>query len=507
LARPDWRLALGTILLVALVVRLAYIARLDGFTGGDETVGALMALKIAEGEQFPLVFWEAHYTGTLPFVLGAAGFRLFEPSLAVLRLAILPFALVGIAAITATTRAFWGTQAAILGGLSLALGPPLLFAHSTVPVGGYPEVLAFGGLTLWLGAKLALRPRDDLVRGSRWALLGVVAGFGVYSLPFVLPLFAGVLWTLRRERGEPSGRRLVPVAGGFIVGVSPFILYNIVHPGASVTRLAGRIFDVSRHEVAHAPSLLSLLAGKGVDYVGRLVQFPVTLTGNVPVALALPLWGLWVAAAAVAAGAAVAARRRGGADVGVGLLGRCGLLVLLFIWTAQLTAPRHLFPFFVLAPLGIGALWVRTSGWGRVAVAAGLALLLANNVVATLRDPPVGRLAVGRLVDALEARGVRFVYTDYQIAYPLVFLSRERIIASPQAGPTNVDRYSSYTRAVAASQQPAYVFRQETEASAVFVREMRRTGRGFSREGIDGFDLYLPERHVDPDELGLLRKF
>jgi len=184
-----------------------------------------------------------------------------------------------------------------------------------------------------------------------------------------------------------------------------------------------------------------------------------------------------------------------------------GLLLLLFVWGSDLDAPRHLFPFFLLVPLGIAALWACAPGWVRLVAGVGLILVLANNVFATAQDAHAGKPSVRELLAALDARGVRFVYTDYAIAYPLVFLSHERVIASPAAGPTNVDRYPPYTHAVAASPCPAYVFRRGSEASAVFVREMRRVGIAFSREALSEFDVYVPERHVDPHDLALLRRF
>lgn len=504
--RPSWLVGLGALLGVALVDRLAYISLLGDAMNGDEAVGALMALKIAGGEQFPLVFWEAHYSGTFPFVLGAAAFRLVEPSVTALRIAILPLGLVGVAAVVSAARALWGAKPALVGGLWLALGPPLLFAYSTQAMNGYPEVLAFGGLTLWLATQLRGRPRPDANGAWRWAAFGAVAGFGVYSLLFVLPLFVGALWALRRVRGGLSRRELAPVAAGFLVGLSPFVLYNVIHPGASAIRLAARLFDVSRDDVARSSSLIVLAGGKAGSYLLRLVQYPATLLANIPPALGLPVWGVWIAGAFVLA-AAFAARGRARADFGVDLLGRCGLLALLFVWASGLDAPRHLFPFYLLVPLAIAALWARAPGWARLLGGVGLVLVLAHNVLATTRDPRAGAPAVSELVEALDARGVRFVYTDYAIAYPLVFLSRERIVASPAAGPTNVDRYPLYTRVVAASPSPAYVFLHGSEAGAVFARQMRRAGRPFSREATGAFDLYLPERHVDPGELALLRKF
>lgn len=504
--RPSWLVGLGALLGVALVVRLASISLLGDAMNGDEAVGALMALTIARGEQFPLVFWEAHYSGTLPFVLGAAAFRLVEPSVTALRIAILPLGLVGIAAVVSAARALWGAKPALVGGLWLALGPPLLFAYSTQAMNGYPEVLAFGGLTLWLATQLRGRPRTDAGGSWRWTAFGAVAGFGVYSLLFVLPLFVGALWALRRVRGAPSRRELASVAAGFVVGVSPFVIHNVIHPGASVIRLGARVFDVSRDEVARSSNLIVLAGDKVGGYLLRLVESPATLMANIPPALGLPVWGAWVAIAVVVV-AAVAARGRARGDFGVDLLARCGLLTLLFVWVAELGAPRHLFPFYLLVPLGIAALWAHASGWCRLVGGVGLVLILTNNVVATARDPSAGKPTVRELVAGLDARGVRFVYTDYAIAYPLVFLSRERIVASPAAGPTNVDRYPRYTRVVAASPSPAYVFLHGSEAGAVFARQMRRAGRPFSQEAIGTFDLYLPERHVDPGELALLRKF
>jgi hypothetical protein len=51
------------------------------------------------------------------------------------------------------------------------------------------------------------------------------------------------------------------------------------------------------------------------------------------------------------------------------------------------------------------------------------------------------------------------------------------------------------------------VFERNTEASAVFVREMQQRGYAFRLEPVDGFDLYIPARHVHPNELNLLRRF
>ncbi len=499
--RPSWGVRLAGVLVLALLIRVAFVWRLGTLLGGDDAIVGLMALKIAAGESFPLVFWEAHYGGTLPSYLGAAAFLLFGPTPAVLRVATLPLELVGIAALVAAARLLWGATPALVGGLWLAAGPPMVFVFGLQAL-AYSEVLALGGLTLWLVARLHAEERPG---AGRWWGLGAAAGFGTYSSFFILPLFLGALWTLRRAGVVPDARARAALAAGFLVGVSPLVVYNVLVPGATALRLGSRILEVSTSEVTRAPSVGGLLGEKALGYGARLARYPLRLATNLPAALGLPGWATAVAALLVVAAAARAASRRAG--FGGSLLARCGLATLLFVWLSGLDAPRHLYPFYLLAPLGLAALWASTTGWTRRLLATGLLVVLASNVAGTARAAGVPEPDIAALAAALAPRGVAFVYSDYAIAYPLVFLTRERIVASPVAGPTNVERYPPYTRAVAAAPRPSYVFLAGTEPSHVFAREMARAGRTFTRETLGEFDLYVPDAHVDPLALALVRKY
>ncbi|MFQ5962386.1 MAG: hypothetical protein ACE5MG_13425 [Candidatus Methylomirabilales bacterium] len=512
-----WPLGLGGVLLVALATRLMYLRLLGDFIGADEAVGALMALKIASGQDFPLFLWEAHYAGTLTSYFGAVLFWFLDSSAWTFRLTALPVSLVGIAAITAAARDLWGLGSGLIAGISLAVGPPLLFAQSSQAIGGYPEVLCFGGLTLWAGVRLFRRPPGEAGKTWEWTLFGAAGGFGTYSLALVLPIFLGTLWALRRHQGGLSARAWGCIAGGFLLGFSPFVFYNFAHEGASVFRLAGRVLDVSRVELSHASSVTALVMHKVIRYLLRVLHFPATVLGNLPSFLGLSPWGTWGVAAVVAGSTLLAGRRQAlfpGAASGrpVGqfgptLLGWCGLATLLFLWILGLDRARHLFPFYLLASLGLAAFWQCLAGRWRIFGWGGLVVFLLSNTVGTIHDAREARPRVTRIVKALESRDIKFVYTGYVIAYPLIFLSRETILASPTAGPVNVERYPAYTEAVAASSRPAYVFRRNTEATAVFIREMRRNGNRFLHERIDEFDLYIPDRHVHPNELALLRQF
>ena len=72
------------------------------------------------------------------------------------------------------------------------------------------------------------------------------------------------------------------------------------------------------------------------------------------------------------------------------------------------------------------------------------------------------------IIRVLDEEKVDRVYADYWLAYPITFLSRERIIAAPYL---SWDRYPPYTRLVEDSARKAYVFEAENVSG---VRNLRK---------------------------------
>ncbi|MEK7860574.1 MAG: hypothetical protein AAB284_04370, partial [Chloroflexota bacterium] len=225
-------------------------------------------------------------------------------------------------------------------------------------IGGYPETFCFSALTVWLGARLTRSPATDTGGARDWILLGAAGGFGIYSHALVLPVLAGVLWALRRHRGNLPRRELWPLAAGLLAGRAPFLVHNVIHPGASALRLAGRVFDVSRGDVGAASSWWGLATDLGPRYLLRLVKFPESVPANVPVLLGVDALGAALITV-IAAGIALVAYLRSAPSPGVpaALLGWCSVSTLVFLWILRLDLPRHLSPFYVLVPLGLAGLW------------------------------------------------------------------------------------------------------------------------------------------------------
>ncbi|MGH7356237.1 MAG: hypothetical protein ACRELS_16880 [Candidatus Rokuibacteriota bacterium] len=486
---------------VALAARLGWIVLLGDRVGADEAVNGLMAWAIARGEELPLTTWEAQYAGPVVPLLAAGPFALAGPSLLLLRLAALPLALVGAAAVAAAARSLWGAAAGVVAGLAVAVAPPVFALYTTEAIGGYPEVLGFGGLLLWGAVRLASAANP---RPQHWIMFGVAGGLATWSMPLLLALFVGGAIALARRR-RLSRQTGTFVAAGFLLGIAPYVVHNVLHPGASILRFAGRVLDVSAARWGggdHAQILAAALA----RYAAGLADVPRALVAASAGFLDLAPPAAWPVALIVTGAVVWTWARRGADSFGLALAGWTALAGTVLLALGRFDAARHQAVLWLPAALWLGWLATRVPRRARPLGVAALAGFLALNALGTAAHARE-RLRVAPLVEGLRARGLVAIYTDYFVAYPVIFLSRETILASPAAGPVNVERRPAYSAAVARAPRVAYVFARGSEAGRVFVGAMRKTGRAMGHDAIDGFDVYTPERPVRPSELELLRAF
>lgn len=486
---------------VAVAARLGWIVLLGDRIGADEAVNGLMAWAIARGEELPLTTWEAQYAGPLVPLLAAGPFALAGPSLLLLRLAALPLVAVGAAALADAARVLWGASAGAVAGLAVAVAPPVFALYTTEAIGGYPEVLGLGGLLLWGAVRLA-GAADP--RSGHGALFGVTGGLAVWSMPLLLALFAGAAIALAR-RGRTGRRTGAFVAGGFLLGIAPYVVHNVLHPGASILRFVGRVLGVSAAqwgEGDHARVLAAALARYAAGFAGLPRALVAAAAGFLDLAPAVA----WPVALIVTGALIWTWTRRGDDSFGLALAGWTALAGAILLMLGRFDADRHQAVLWLPASLWLGWLATRIPQRAMPLAVAVLAAFFALNALGTAAHARE-RVRVAPLVEGLRARGLTAIYTDYFIAYPVLFLSRETIVASPMAGPVNVERRPAYSAAVARAPRVAYVFARGSEAGGVFVAAMRKSGRAMGHEAMDGFDVYTPERRVSPVELELLRKF
>jgi hypothetical protein len=481
-----FHLGLAGLLVVGLGLRLAIISSPLGEIDGDEAVVGLMARHIALLGERPVFYWGQPYLGSLEAFTAAPLFRLFDSSTGVLKLVPAAYSLGFLAMSAILARRLFGMGAALATAAYLALPPAMWAVWSTKARGGYAELLFLGEALLLATLELAQAP------SRRSALLwGILAGLAFWThLLAVVYLAPAVLYLVLARPRRVSGAAIGLAAVGWLVGMTPLVIENLADGFLTLAALL------------RPPDLP----------VDPLVQFLRFFRVGVPVLLGLgqpttsqamfdqdwlerPAGHVGVAVLALVIMAAVlltyvpSARRL--LLCGVQPAAEPALLVLLAVAVPPVVAltrfgffvsePRYALPLYGAVPLLAGALWRVAWLPARWTI---VGLVLAFNIWSLLStDPRLWRpedtpdsTAASRaeLVQLLVSGDRHQMYTDYWIGYPIMFETRETVLAYVISGGFN--RYVPPADNVQRTPNPAWVFEPGKAAEQAFLEQLAAVG-------------------------------
>ena len=521
--KETWVLFL--ILLVGLGFRLSYLAHLLPVCRADEAVFGLMTKHLLEGKSLPIYLYEAHYAGALICYLAAVPFLLFGSSIIALKLTTYLFSLATILLVYFLARSLWDRKVAFLSALFLALPPFLITWTGQYAGGGYPETLFFGSASLFFTHRFLSRDKTPAQEIRTMALLGFLNGLGTWILFSMIP-YTLTVWTLalfKKER-HSLGKLFVAFFLFYAVGVSPIVIYNCQNSFATFTRLGANVMEIERAD----------LSGKGAGGIAGLgVSKMAAKMFHLPEAVFQVILNIWrMARIEGASGGWVKGLNlflagmfcfqmitlfRPGRDPSTQKAKRLFSVLIfwmvLFLAMTNLTKARYVS--FMYPAISISLAWALSRGPCRPAALKIFFIILflfANlvNYVIAMRTPEAED-QFGNLVGFIESKGLRYGYSDYATAYPIAFLTREKVIVSPMAGPLNVERIPSYTERVNREKEVFFVFLKETEASKRFESSLKERGvffqrRDISESGTLSHSVYYGfSRRVTPQELPLIR--
>ena len=117
---------------------------------------AIMAMHILYNGEHPIFFYGQNYMGTLEAYLGSAFFYLFGVSVFSLRLGPVLFFALFLVNMYLLTSLLYTKKLALITLIFLTLGSSIMLDTELVALGGYPELLFFGSLSLLLASWLAI---------------------------------------------------------------------------------------------------------------------------------------------------------------------------------------------------------------------------------------------------------------------------------------------------------------------------------------------------------------
>ena len=492
------------LLALGVGVRAAIIASPLGEIDGDEAVVGLMARHIAFLGERPVFYYGQPYLGSLEAFSAAPLFRLFDSSSLLLKLVPTAYSLAFLVTSAALARRLFGSGPALATAAYLAVPPAMWAVWSTKARGGYAEVLFLGELVLLLS--LLLAERRDLRLALLW---GLVAGLALWThllaVVYVVPAVAYLaLW----RRGNCLPSELGLALGGGLVGLAPLLFDNVAN-GWTTLRALTQPPDIP----LDVPAQFARFFRVGVPVLLGLGQPTTSETlfdadwGQRPAGhlwVALLALGLLAVACVVHLPALRALLSRtlrrtanGGSEAdATNVDAPCGatstsaagpaLLLLVALVVPPVVAatrfgffvaePRYALPLYATVPLLIAAVW-RLPIPLRAALLAGLLVFNVWSVVSTdprlwrPEDAPDSTAATrAELVAYVVAQDRHQLYTDYWIGYPVMFETRETVLAYVISGGFN--RYLPPADNVQRTPNPAWVFVPGTEAEQTFLSQL-----------------------------------
>jgi dolichol-phosphate mannosyltransferase len=431
-----------SVILAGVVARLLYAFPLHKYVpDADSVLSALRALDIQHGRL--RVFYSYTRLGALESYMHAAAFILFGVSRFALTLAPLFSGIAGMFVFFFFVRELFGRRAAVFALIFFSLPSPAYLAWTYMP-NGYPETMLLCLLILYFAARIVRRG------WTPWTALalGLSAGLGLWNsfetMMCAGPAFAWLFLSRGREI-RARKREIVLLGAAFLIGLSPWILYNVRYPMASL-----------RHDLGGRPARgVATMAANAWYFLG--VNVPRLAVGANPFQFADPPSEVarilrWPAAAlyviAMIAFLPAFWKRPRQDDPP---LARSGALLL---WMVGLVAfglnvvsaagetrgltERYVLPVFFLCVTALGAL--THAAWKRSrSIAIGvMAVVLVFNAAGYFLPWTIERRYFRDLLDEdrkvtayLENQSVRWICGNYWIVYPVNFSSRERILAIP----------------------------------------------------------------------------
>ena len=435
----------------------------------DQAVIGLMAKHLSELRAFPVFLYGQAYMLGVEAWLAAPLMAIAGPTVTALKLPILVMNLaIALLLFRGFTREMGlsGVRAAV-ATLPFVLTPPITAAHFLAAHGGNVETLLYV-LLLWL------------LRG-RPVWFGLVAGVGflnreftIYGVAAIVLLDAGAHTLFTRDALRRYGVAAGTAAAAWIVFIGLRQVSSAAGPGTSIADLATTLAANNLLQIAERICVDARAIVSGAGQIAT-IHWP-TLFGLEPLrlsdigiessvrqGLAGSAWLLLIALGIPLVRLAMLEGTRtttitsfarylvltATLSVAGYLAGRCGA-VDFYTTRYELLS--------VLGACGVAAWYLRIErsrlwamSWG-VAVAAILALSVdahARLMAEYLTTLPVG--AKQELIHALDARGVRYAYSDFWTAYYVSFMTRERIVVASD----EIPKVRTYNRLVDAHRDEA----------------------------------------------------
>ncbi len=534
-----------TIKIVSILIIIAIAFRIILLLGGvfpfnsDEAVVGLMAKHILMGER-PIYFYGQAYMGSLDAYLVAAGFLIFGTKVWVIRFIQLILLIATLCTTALLAYILFRSGISTIYSVAFMVFPTINFTlYTSVSLGGYGEALLIGNLILITGLKISFDNKSCISHVDRTphylmtGILGFLVGIGlwtsgltlVYSIPVIVFLMYKSIMNNRACNGKNDYREyislIVLIIGG-IIGALPIGLYSIDQGvGVLIKEFFGSTMAIEK----------SPIYIRSIHHLGYFFIF------GIPVILGFrPPWEIkWIMipvmpfVLAFWMGVTVfwmrkIIRKNEQRIMYLMLFSILAIIFIGFVFTSFGTDPtgRYFLPFNIILAI-VGGEFIRIVIKKRaiqVLIVGIVGLYNCFGVVNCAWQNPLGlttqfdpktnvdKSKMEELISFLEETGEHYGYTNYWVAYPLAFQSKETIIYIPALPyhqdlhySNRDDRYPPYAEMVKNAKKIAYITSRNPQLEIHLVSMFHERGVSYKTKHIGDYLIYYDlSNRVDPND-------
>lgn len=521
-------------------------------TESDEATYNLMALHIWKNGAHPIFMYGGNYLGALEAYIGSVLFRVFGPSVLVMRIEIAGMFALFLLGLYLLTYRVYTPRFALITIAFLAPGTELMLHRQLAATGGNAEINVFGVFVLLISFILALgKVGKGWQRAILYLLWGILSGLALWSHLLIAPylLISGLLLLIFCWKEILKWGIWLQLVG-FVIGGFPLIYYNLTAPADAkswVVYSQVSSMGTTANDSLRVHIIRTLLVSMPVMTGNRLANYVMTWPSSLPHALRYAVvqsgWSsglclLLLISIALAIVALMKSRRQGQPEpvnrdeqvqqVTRLLLGCAAVLtIILYIKGSAtivdaynsaryftilcLSIPAFLWPLWLgLRYIRALPLWLnacKLSFFAVIWVAIAGILLLSTFYTVQQVQPAQGRAQqTNQLVATLEQLHITRFYTEYWTCNEVIFASQEQLICGDTWTINGTlshgfDRYLPYQEMLKATTNPAFVY-PETDSSHLQVLEklIAQQHIAYQRIDTDGYAIFLlsqPLQHTN----------
>ena len=461
---------------------------------GDEAIVGLMARHINNGLSNPVFVYGQDYMGSLEAYTAAFFFSVTGQSVKSLKYAPMLYSLLLIFLVYILISLYSGEFAASCAAFFIALPPYLIVKWSLSPTGGHIENFFFSILLLIFIYKYIRQEKNIYLYST-----AILSGFAFWVNPFSIFIFAAFSIYYFIYAAESRKKKILVyifLIALFSAGSTPLIKYNINHGFITFKKLAGFFLGVSAGDYNASANIFLTISKKILFMFTAIFPGFCKLTGYLAESIGNYYFDsiIFMVAMAYYGFKTIKTKDKFGYMILIYIL----LITLSMSISKRASRDRYLIIFF--PAITISFFNIIQEGWNskkkiiRKLTVAALILILTSSLVrifAENRKEEINNYfsKINKTIQFLNQKNISYIYADMYIAYPLAFISDEKIIPSPAAGFYNEDRIPEYTEKVLKNNGNTFVFFDRYSSYAVLSSELKKRNISFSYNKIDDFDI------------------